>query len=60
MTLRTLIADALRGNAEAARKLAALRERERLRIARLGRRRFGPAWDRLDPRLREAWLRTPR
>jgi len=41
-------------------RLAAFRERERLRVARLGRTRFGTAWDRLDPRLREAWLRTQR
>lgn len=41
-------------------RLAALRERERRRIAKLGRKRFGAGWTRLDPRIREAWLRTQR
>ena len=60
MILRDLVRSALRGSESDARRLAALRERERRRIDRLERARFGPGWDRLDPRIREAWLRTQR
>lgn len=53
-TLRSQPADKL------AERLGQFRTRERRRIGRLGRKRFGAGWSRLDPRLLQSQLMKPR